>query len=113
MNLFSKEKELILKITNGVLVIWIIASLCFVVSNIVNLTVKNKEYIYEEYKIMNCSYTNEMTEEECQTQYQRSILYDKNDVRSNVRNLIISISVSFIVVTTTYLLNKPKKQIKK
>ena len=47
MNLFNKEKEFVLKLINGILLIWIIIAIVIVFSNIVNLVVKENAVIKE------------------------------------------------------------------
>ena len=67
MTLFSKEKEIIFKIVNAVLLIWLIGAIVFVASSVIELTVKDpvREYTYEEYKATNCIYKDSTyTEEE-------------------------------------------------
>lgn len=39
MNLFDREKELIFKIVNGILLIWLVAAIVFTASNIINLII--------------------------------------------------------------------------
>ena len=39
MNLFDKDKELIFKIVNGILLIWLVAAIVFTASNIINLVI--------------------------------------------------------------------------
>lgn len=37
MNLFDKDKELIFRIVNGILLIWFVAAIVFTVSNVIDL----------------------------------------------------------------------------
>lgn len=39
MNLFDKDKELIFRIVNGILLIWFVAAIVFTASNIINLVI--------------------------------------------------------------------------
>lgn len=39
MNLFDRDKELIFKIVNGILLIWFVAAIVFTASNIINLAI--------------------------------------------------------------------------
>ncbi len=39
MNLFTKEKELIFKIVNGILLIWFVAAIVFTASSIIDLII--------------------------------------------------------------------------
>ncbi|MDD2371176.1 MAG: hypothetical protein PHQ32_04160 [Firmicutes bacterium] len=39
MNLFAKEKELIFKIVNGILLIWFVAAIVFTASSIIDLVI--------------------------------------------------------------------------
>lgn len=112
MNLFNKEKELILKITNAILIIWIIAAACFTVNNIVELSFEDDLYAYEEYELLNCTDDN-IEVNECKSMYLQEKVYNDNSRISYTKGLIISISIIVIVSGTIFILNKPSKNKKK
>lgn len=56
MNLFSKDKEIVFKITNAILLLWVIGALIFVCTSVISLAVKENVYTYKEYKANSCSY---------------------------------------------------------
>jgi hypothetical protein len=119
MVLFSSDKEIIFKITNAVLLIWLVAAIAVAFSSVIRLVVKEpvREYTYEEFKITNCSYFKddvELTEEE---QDQRCLLEFNNQKFSNENNdyykyitLYTSIANVLIVGGVLYFINRPKKE---
>lgn len=115
MSLFSKEKEIIFKITNAILLIWLIAAIVFVASSIIELTLKEptREYTYEEYKLSNCLYKDDkLTEEEndalCLSRYNDYNFSSKNNNYYKWRSLYISIANVVIVGGFLYFINKKK-----
>lgn len=116
MSLFSKDKEIIHKITNAVLLIWLIAAIVFVASSTINLTLKEptRDYTYDEYEAVNCYYKNEeATEEEnanmCLEQYNDYKYNIENSDYYEWRSLYISIANVVIVSGFLYFINKEKK----
>ena len=76
MNLFSKEKELIFKIVNGILLLWFVGALVFVCGSAINLIIKEPVSTYNEYKVNSCYYfkddttlTAEEQDEQCNESY--------------------------------------------
>ena len=55
MNLFKKEKGIVLSILNAVLIIWILSAIVIVATNITSLLIKDYTYTYNEYKTTNCN----------------------------------------------------------
>ena len=116
MFLFSKEKEIILKITNAILLIWAIAAVVFVASSIIELTLKEpvRKYTYEEYKSTNCIYkdenaTDEENDSNCLAQYNDYEWNNKNDNYYKFKTLYISMANVVIVGGVIFFLNKEKK----
>lgn len=116
MYLFRKEKDLILRITNLVLLIGFIVSLIVFYSGFVNLAFTNKLKTYIVFKEENCTCSVSegicsigQEEEECQNKYE---LYKEDFKTDNIvyKKRIISSALSSITVgLTIYLLNKEKK----
>lgn len=116
MNLFSKQKDLILRITNLVLIIGFIISLIIFYNGFVNLAFSNKVKTYSVYKkeSCTCSVSEDVCsigeeETDCENQYE---LY-KEDFESDkveYKKRMISSALSSVTVgTAIYLLNKEKK----
>lgn len=115
MNLFSKDKEIIFKIVNAVLLIWLIGAIVFVASSVIELAVKEpvREYTYEEYKETNCyKKSDTATEEEnnsaCIAQYDDYNFNMKNSDYYKLRSLYISIANVVIVSGFMYFINRKK-----
>ncbi len=115
MNLFSKEKEIIFKITNAVLLIWLIASIVFVATSIIELVLKEpiREYTFEEYKSTNCIYKDsDLSDEEsaalCLTNYNDYKFNSENNDYYKWRTLYISIANVIIVGGFLYFINRKK-----
>lgn len=108
MNLFKKEKGIVLAALNAVLVIWVLASIIIVISNVTNMLLKEYVYTYDEYRLTNCDFQYE-TEEECKNSYAIYKLDMKNYRLSYPRNIIIGISSCVLVSGVLYFLNKEKE----
>lgn len=116
MHLFDKKKDLILRITNLVLLIGLIVSLIVFYSGFVNLVFNNKIKTYAVFKndSCDCSVSNGVClegeeETECENKY---AIYEDDTKMDNVRykRVIISSALSSITIgITIYLLNKEKK----
>lgn len=113
MNLFSKEKEFVLKLINGILLIWLIIAMVVILSNIVNTFVKDPDLTYEEYKVVNCLDNNDdatVLETDCQNSYQASGVNDRLQNYYYYRSSIICLSNILIVGGVLYLLNREKEE---
>ena len=115
--LFSKEKDIFLKVINTVLILWLIASI--VVTFAVGIKIINKDKIltYEEYTKEVCM-IDKIPEEEidmatvkenCRSNYN----YDKSETKrmnkANMDNFLIGLSNIVIVSLFMTLLNKKSK----
>lgn len=83
MNLFDKEKELVFKIVNGILLIWLVAAIVFTASNAINLIIPDP--------------------------YVDPYGTGGMDVYE-LRGLLGSIANVIIVGVALFIINKPKKQ---
>ena len=110
MKLFDKNKELILKILNAILLIWIVASLCISISNVVNLSIKENNIKYEDYKILYCD--NDLDESDCKDSYKMEQLFNEQEHIAYKKSLIVSLSNAVIVSGVLILLNTSKKSTK-
>lgn len=112
MNLFSKEKGIILSLLNAVLIIWLLGAIISTISNITPLVIRDHVYNYEEYKIMYCDLEYE-SEELCKNNYIAYELDSKYTDPEYKRSVIISITNVLLVSTALVILNKSKKLNKK
>ena len=107
---FSKDKELILKITNGVLIIWLLGALIFTGNNLVDLMLKEPEMTYEEYETTYCINKMEKDDDDyCERMFESFKLNDKREITSQKRNLYTSIVNVVIVGTGLVVINRKKK----
>lgn len=113
MILFSKDKEIIFKITNAVLLIWLLGALVFTCNNIIDLLVTKPEYTFKEYELENCSYlkepSNEIDSDYCKDSYDRYLLDIKNDDYYKKINLYTSIANVVIVGGTMFFINRKRE----
>lgn len=111
MNLFSKEKEFVLKLINGILLIWVIIATVIVFSNLVNLMIKDPKLTYEEYKIVNCVKEEDVNQAElnCREQYNAVDINNRNQNYYYYRSIIICLANILIVGGVVYILNKNDK----
>lgn len=116
MTLFSKEKEIIFKIVNAILLIWLIGAIVFVASSVIELAIKEpvREYTYKEYAATNCiykdsTYTDEEYDNMCLNQYNDYEFSSKNSDFYQLKTLYISIANVIIVGGFLYFINRSKK----
>lgn len=116
MILFSNDKEIVFKLTNAFLLIWLIAATAISVGNIINLVLKEPmiDRTYEEYAALNCSYLKEELDELeadniCLSQYKDDQFYKDNSDFYAFRNLAISTSNVLIVGGVLFFLNRKKE----
>ncbi|MDD4831555.1 MAG: hypothetical protein PHR09_01680 [Bacilli bacterium] len=103
MILFSKEKELILKILNGVLLVWFLGAIVFTLNNGINLLVDEPSI---EDKIETCKMhrvEEEGTDCGCDSMY----YYDDSE-HYELKSLYYSIINVIVVGPALYFLNKKK-----
>ncbi len=112
MNLFNKEKELILKITNGILLVWLLAAIVFTGSYIIDRTYPKLEYKYEEYKISYCRKYDEETEEKyesnCELDYKAYKLNNKENNYHQKKHLYTSVLNILVVGSGLFIINRKK-----
>lgn len=117
MRLFSSEKDIFLKIVNSILVLWLIIAV--VITFGVGIKIVNKDTIptYEEYskevctldKIPSEEVDQKLTNDNCYASY----IEEKKEIesmnKSNIDNILISISNVVIVSLFIHILNKKTK----
>lgn len=108
MNLFSKDKGIVLSTLNAILIIWIIVAIVVNVSNLTNILIKDYQYTYEEYRLVTCDLKYQ-TETDCKNNY---TLYNVDKKTQNVyykRDIIVSLVNVILVSGVIVYLNKDKK----
>lgn len=112
MNLFTKEKELILKITNGILLVWMLAAVIFTGSYIIDMAYPNLEFTYDEYKISYCrKYDGEKDEEfetDCELNYESYKLNNKENNHYQMKYLYTSALNILVVGSGLFIINRKK-----
>lgn len=114
MNLFSKDKEIIFKIVNGVLLIWFIAAVILTANSIIEYVVREpiptyQEFREREFKNFPEEKGYEMTEAEVRRMYEQS--YSGRDSWA-LRFMFTSMANVVIVGGAILVINKtPKKRI--
>jgi hypothetical protein len=114
MNLFSKDKDLIHRIANFVLIIWIVVGVLIAYTGLINLVVKKYQLTYDEYKIQYCNLSVNPTDTDkdednyCQDNYERYKIGNKDEDYINKLNLINGLGNVVIVGAALYLLNRKR-----
>ncbi|MDD2371177.1 MAG: hypothetical protein PHQ32_04165 [Firmicutes bacterium] len=106
MNLFSKEKELIFKIVNGIFLIWLIAAVVITANSAIDYFVKEDIPTYQEFReteIKNYPVDDKVSEEDLQIMYDQS--YASRDVYA-LKSMLIGLANIVIVGGTIYILNR-------
>ena len=115
--LFSKEKDIFLKIVNSILVLWLISAIVITFGVGIKIINKDKVLSYEEYskevcmldKIPSEEIDSSTTEKNCRNSYK----YDKKNIqtmnKANTNNFLIGLSNIVIVSLFMNLLNKKSK----
>lgn len=118
--LFDKEKDLILKLTNIVLILWLIGAISALQFTLTDMLLKEPKLTLSEYKTYYCyGYRDvkEVKEEviepdvnDCENQYAMyEIEHDKFD-NSKLKFVIISLGNVIIVSTALYFINKKERK---
>ena len=112
--LFSKEKDIFLKIVNSILVIWLMVAIVITLG--IGIKIINKDVVptYETYskevcaldKIPSEEIDQKLAKDNCNESYINQKKYIENMNKSNINNILISISNVVIVSLFLHLLNK-------
>lgn len=115
--LFSKEKDIFLKVVNSVLVLWLIIAI--VITFGVGIKIINKDVVlsYDEYSKEVCTLDKipaeevdqELTKENCYASYIEEKNYIENMNKTNIDNILTSTANIVIVSLFIHLLNKKTK----
>ncbi len=106
--MFDKEKDWILKLVNLILILWLIGSLIFFYTSVVDVLIEEKPMPYNLYKQKHCEYLDD--EVECQRMFDSSKEYDRDFNNRKKRDIFISIGNVALVSTTIKILNKRRNK---
>lgn len=121
MKLFSKEKDIILKIVNSILIVGSIISIIIVLGTGISLLNKPEILTYEEYAKEVCTLDKleyEGTDEEGREKYNADVKkvctenyledkQEKNNInKTNINNFLISLAATVVLLITIHILNK-------
>lgn len=111
--LFHKDKELLHKITNAILLLWLLAAIVSLLVSIIDTQIKepSSKLTYEEYKNVYCYKNEDNTEEENELRCKGE--YKINNADTYKTKVIYNSGIMIIVVgATLFLLNKKDKYVK-
>jgi Na+-translocating ferredoxin:NAD+ oxidoreductase RnfG subunit len=112
MNLFSKERDLIQRIANLVLILWLVAAIFVFYSSLVNIVIQKPMLTFEEYQIQNCSkyVPNDESDDTdfCEKQYAQYKISNKDDNYYDKKSIVNALGNVVIVGTFLYFLNRRK-----
>jgi hypothetical protein len=110
MNFFSKERDLVHRIANLILILWLVISIFICYSSLIDIFVKKPLLNYEEYKVQSCGkYVPTEDRDDidyCEQQYEQYKINDKNENYNDKKSLINAIGNVIIVSTFLFLLNR-------
>lgn len=119
MNLFSKEKDLIFKITNMVLVIWFVVGVVLFWVQLTNVILRTETMTYEVYRSRNCNNYYECEDCEgiqspkyyvnCEEEYDNYVYYSEDNEREDLKQLFIFFGNALIVSGVIYFINRRNK----
>lgn len=122
--LFSKEKDIFLKVVNSILTLWLIVAIVITFGVGIKIINKEKVLTYDEYAKEVCVLDKlpyECSGEECKKEIDDErkqnceyyYMQDKKEIedmnKANINNILISISNVVIVSLAMHLLNKRHK----
>lgn len=106
MKLFSKENDLIKRILNLILIVWLITTIVIAYTSLVDVFFENKNLSYEDFKIRYCTNRQEI---ECKNDYEIKKINNKQSANSNKKTLVNSVGNFFIVGTFLIIVNYQKR----
>ncbi len=115
MKLFSKEKDIVLKIVNLVLIIGAIISIIVMIATGVNIINRPEVLSYKEYAKEVCTidkleYEGTEIEKEVEDSCKNYYIIDKQEktesIRRNRNNFLISLATTIVLLITIFILNK-------
>lgn len=121
MKLFNEEKDLIFKIANLVLIIWLLGAMTAFWLRLVDIVLPTKNPTYANYKETYCTYGYEkpyieenvtrfpeFSEEECKKNYDNHISYLEDSRYENKKQLFVAFGNVLIVGFVIFILNRKR-----
>lgn len=113
MNLFGKERDLIHRIANLVLILWLVGAIFICYSSFVDMIVKEPLLTLDEYKVEYCGKYVPAEEldnvDSCNKQYEQYKISGRDSNYYNKKNLVNALGNVLIVGTFLYFLNRKQK----
>ena len=115
MKLFSKEKDIVLKVVNSILIVGAIIAIIIMISTGVNLINRPEILTYEEYAKEVCTidkleYEGTEIEKEVAENCKNYYIIDTKDKKAmnktNMNNFLISLGAAVVLLITIHILNK-------
>ena len=121
MGLFAKEKDIVLKIVNSILIVGAIIAIIVIISTGINIINRQQILSYDDYAKEVCTIDKleyEGTDEEgkkelekereknCQYYYMLDKKEKKEINKTNINNFLISLGAAIVLLITIHILNK-------
>lgn len=112
--MFNKDKDLILRIMNGVFIFWLVIALVFVVNSGLNLIMYQEKLTYQSFQDSGCSEypyyekIEEFSEEQCKAEY---VFYERSyaeQINQSKVSLYTTLFQLVFVSGTLYIINRKK-----
>ncbi len=111
MDLFGKDKELVLKLINAVLIIWFIAAIIISFNLLLNITVRERPMDFAEYRQTFCDGRKfEAMEPNCDSMYRTHRRDRDNNRQYEIKSFAVGLFNVVIVGATIYVLNRKKNK---
>jgi len=108
MTLFNKEKDIVHRFFNLILVVWFIIAVVILYSGCVDLIMKKPLPSYKRFQTINCIESS-VGEESCERRYEKEKLAIKRKEFNNKKTIVLSLGNVVIVSAALYLINIKKK----
>ncbi len=105
--MFNREKDLVLKVVNLILILWLMGSIIYLYSTVVNVIIKEPKLTYEEFELNSCNKYDEDTN--CLEMYEKDKIYYKDNDKQDLKNILIASGNIILVSSTIYILNRERK----
>lgn len=112
MNLFTKEKELILKLVNGILLLWLVIVTIISFNLALEVAMPEAKETYEEFSFNFCP-KEDYEEKDCKENYLYNLKYYEDNIRNNKKSLAVAVFAAAAMGTTLLVLNPKAKENKK
>ncbi len=108
MKLFSKDIDLIKRILNLVLVVWLLGAVIFSYTSLIDLVLEKENYTLKEYQTLYCK---DIIDIDCDRNYKIHQQQQKRTKYYNLKTFANSVGNVIIVGAFMFLINKSEKSI--